>query len=159
MEDKKMISKNLTYGFNCASIFFVLSIISCASQAPVTIGLRDGKLAPCPNKPNCVSSDHKGKSPEIEPLAFKEKPEAAWEKLKTTVIAIGGNIEKDDNAYLWATFRSKIFRFVDDMEFRMDTKNKVIHLRSASRVGYSDMGVNKRRVEKLRSKFYQKKEK
>ncbi|MBW1642345.1 MAG: DUF1499 domain-containing protein [Deltaproteobacteria bacterium] len=154
-----MITRNLTYGFNCVSIIFVLSIISCASQAPVTIGLRDGKLAPCPNKPNCVSSDHQGKTSGIEPLAFKETPETAWEKLKMAIISIGGNIEKVDNVYLWATFRTRIFRFVDDMEFRMDAKNKVIHLRSASRVGYSDMGVNKRRVEKLRSKFYQEKEK
>ncbi|MBW1985008.1 MAG: DUF1499 domain-containing protein [Deltaproteobacteria bacterium] len=154
-----MITRNLTYGFNCVSIIFVLSIISCASQAPVTIGLRDGKLAPCPNKPNCVSSDHQGKTSGIEPLAFKETPETAWEKLKIAIISIGGNIEKVDNVYLWATFRTRIFRFVDDMEFRMDAKNKVIHLRSASRVGYSDMGVNKRRVEKLRSKFYQEKEK
>ena len=154
-----MTLENSTFGFNCLSIVFLLSIISCASQAPVTIGLRDGKLAPCPNKPNCVSSDHQGKASGIEPLVFKETPETAWEKLKTAVINIGGTIEKDDNTYLWATFRSKIFRFVDDMEFRMDVKNKVIHLRSASRVGYSDIGVNKRRVEKLRSKFYQEKEK
>ncbi|MCJ7772313.1 MAG: DUF1499 domain-containing protein, partial [Desulfobacterales bacterium] len=155
----KMITKNLTYGFNCVSIVFFLSIISCASQPPVTIGLRDGKLTPCPNKPNCVSSDHKGKTSEIEPLSFRETPEKAWKNLKLTVTNIGGKIEKDDNNYLWATFRTKLFRFVDDMEFRMDVESKVIHLRSASRVGYSDMGVNKRRVEKLRSKFYQENEK
>jgi len=151
-----MIAKNLMYGFNCISIIFVLSIISCASQAPVTIGLRDEKLAPCPNKPNCVSSDHKGRTSGIEPLVFEGTPDTAWQKLKTAVINIGGKIEKDDSGYLWATFRSKIFRFVDDMEFRMDAQNNVIHLRSASRVGYSDLGVNRRRAEKLRSKFYQK---
>ena len=154
-----MTAKNLTYGFNYISIVFLLTLFSCASQAPPSLGLRDGKLAPCPNKPNCVSSDHKDKASGIESMAFKETPEMAWEKLKAAVTTIGGKIEKDDNNYLWATFRSRIFRFVDDMEFRMDSKNKVIHLRSASRVGYSDLGVNRKRVEKLRSKFYLEKEK
>jgi len=154
-----MIIKNISLGFNCISMVFLFSIISCASQAPVTIGLRDGKLVPCPNTPNCVSSEHKGKRSEIEPLVFHGTPERAWEKLKAAIVSIGGDIEKDETTYLWATFRSKIFRFVDDVECRMDEKNKVIHLRSASRVGYSDMGVNRRRVEKIRSKFYKDKEK
>lgn len=139
------------------SALFLLTAMSCASHPPKNLGLKDGRLRPCPNKPNCASSEFTNKPSWIKPFAFEGLAEDAWEKLKISVIAIGGNIEKDENIYLWATFRTKLFRFVDDMEFRMDAKNKVIHLRSASRLGYSDLGVNKRRVKKLRSKFYQKK--
>lgn len=145
--------------FNCLSIIILFTTMSCASQPPTSIGLQDGKLRHRPKKPNCVSSEHKSKTSWVEPLAFKGEPKAAWKKLKIAVTHIGGNIEKDDHPYLWATFRTKILRFVDDMEFRMDAKNKVIHIRSASRVGYSDMGVNRKRVKKLRTEFYHKKEK
>lgn len=139
------------------SALLLLTTISCASHPPKTIGLKNGRLRSCPNKPNCVSSEFKTMASWVEPLTFDGKSKDAWEQLKISVLTIGGNIEKDEDIYLWATFRSKVFRFVDDMEFRMDTKNKVIHLRSASRVGYSDLGVNRRRVKKLRSNFYQKK--
>jgi len=153
-----MISKIIPNWFNHLSIIFLLTTVSCASQPPTSIGLKDGKLAPCPNTPNCVSSEQTSTSSRVEPLTFNGIPEDAWQKLKSAVIDIGGKIEKEDTSYLWATFRSKIFGFVDDMEFRMDAKNRVIHMRSASRVGYSDMGVNKKRVEKLRSRFDQEKE-
>ena len=68
---------------------------------------------------------------------------------------MGGQIEQDTGAYLWAAFRSKGYRFVDDLECRMDIDSKVIHVRSASRVGHSDLGVNRKRVEALRSKMAQ----
>ena len=65
------------------------------------------------------------------------------------IVAAGGNIESDDGKYLWATFTSPIFRFVDDFEARIDEQNAEIHLRSASRVGHGDMGVNKKRVDAI----------
>jgi len=148
--------KMLPHWFNHLSILFLLTTISCAAQPPASIGLKDGRLTPCPHKPNCVSSESKTESSRIEPLTFTGSPAAAWEKLKAAIVDIGGRIEKDENYYLWATFRSKIFRFVDDVECRMDAESNVIHLRSASRVGYSDFGVNRRRINKLRSKFNQK---
>ncbi len=154
-----MALKIVPYWVNHLSIILLLTTVSCASQPPADIGLRDKKLRLCPNTPNCVSSEHKDKSFWVEPLAFKETPHVAWEKLKMAVNAIGGTIEKEERPYLWATFRTKVFRFVDDMEFRMDSEDKVIHLRSASRVGYSDLGVNMRRVKKLRAKFNPEKEK
>jgi uncharacterized protein (DUF1499 family) len=68
---------------------------------------------------------------------------------------MGGTIARQSDEYVWATFRTKVFRFVDDMEFRMAAEENTIHVRSASRVGYSDLGLNRRRMEELRSKFYE----
>jgi uncharacterized protein (DUF1499 family) len=71
---------------------------------------------------------------------------------------MGGKIEEEHDDYLWTTFTSRVFRFVDDVEFRMVSAAGKIHVRSGSRVGYSDLGVNRRRVEKLRALFNQKKD-
>jgi uncharacterized protein (DUF1499 family) len=71
---------------------------------------------------------------------------------------MGGEIQEEHDGYLWTTFTSRLFRFVDDVEFRMVFTDGIIHVRSGSRVGYSDLGVNRRRVEKLRTLFNQKKD-
>jgi len=68
---------------------------------------------------------------------------------------MGGKIVLEDGSYLWATFSTRIFRFIDDLELRMDEESDVIHVRSSSRVGYSDLGANRRRVEDLRLRFAQ----
>ncbi|MBP1699934.1 MAG: hypothetical protein H6Q41_5122 [Deltaproteobacteria bacterium] len=72
---------------------------------------------------------------------------------------MGGKIQKEQDGFLWATFTSRVFRFVDDVEFRMVSTAGMIYVRSGSRVGYSDLGVNRKRVEKLRTLFNQKKDK
>lgn len=127
--------------------------MSCASRRQPRTGMVDGKLLPCPGSPNCVSSEEKNGPFSVDPLTFKGAPEVAWESLKRAVQGMGGKIEQEAENYLWATFRTKVFRFVDDLECRMDAANGVIHVRSASRVGYSDLGVNRKRVEALRSGF------
>jgi uncharacterized protein (DUF1499 family) len=71
---------------------------------------------------------------------------------------MGGKIQEEHEGYLWATFTSKVFRFVDDVEFRMVSADGIVHVRSGSRVGYSDLGVNRRRVEKLRTLFNRKRD-
>ena len=119
----------------------------------------DGKLRPCPDSPNCVSSESDRSSSRVEPLTFKDPPEKAWGDLKETIRKMGGTIQEENDGYLWATFTSKVFRFVDDVEFRMVLSAGMIHVRSGSRKGYSDLGVNRRRVEKLRTLFNQKKQK
>ncbi len=63
-------------------------------------------------------------------------------------------MEQGDDRYLWATFRSRVFRFVDDLELRLDEAGGVIHVRSAARLGYADFGVNRKRVVALRNRFY-----
>ena len=132
----------------------LLSVFSCASN-PRKVQLIDGKLRPCPSSPNCVSSEGDRPSSRVEPLTFKGSPERVWDNLKETIREMGGKIQEEHDGYLWATFTSRVFRFVDDVEFRMVPSDGIIHVRSGSRVGYSDLGVNRKRVEKLRAGFDQ----
>jgi uncharacterized protein (DUF1499 family) len=133
----------------------LLTILSCASNPP-KVQLVDGRLRACPDSPNCVSSESDRASSRVEPLTFQGPPEKARSDLKETLHEMGGKIQEDREGYLWATFTSRVFRFVDDVEFRMVSTDGMIHVRSGSRVGYSDLGVNRRRVEKLRTLFNQK---
>ena len=114
-------------------------------------------LKPCPNKPNCVSSlstddDHRVKafSYSIDNQTAKELLLALIKELPRTEI-----VTQTDN-YLHVTFTSLVFRFVDDVEFLWQSEKKLIQVRSASRIGYSDFGVNRKRVEMLRKKFTEK---
>jgi len=131
-------------------LFVYLSIDSRRARET---GLLNGKLRPCPGTPNCVVSENSGKDSYIEPLTFSGEPGAAWEHAKEALTGLGGRIEKNTGDYLWATFRSRIWRFVDDTELRLDAAGKVIHVRSASRVGKGDLGVNRKRIERLRNLF------
>jgi len=129
----------------------LLAIRSAMSQRPNNLGVQDEKLAPCPSSPNCVSSQTESEQHAIEPLPFepgfkvKEAIVNALSSMPRTVI-----IEETDD-YVYAESTSLIFRFVDDVEVWIDRENNLIHFRSASRTGYSDMGVNRSRIEKLKS--------
>lgn len=129
-----------------------LVVMACSARAPM-VQLVEGKLRPCPDTPNCVSSESKSTTAAIAPLALSGDPVAAWERAGQAVVAIGGRIQSRSANHLWATFTSRLFRFVDDLELRLDEEDRVIHVRSASRVGRSDMGVNRKRVEQLRQQF------
>ncbi|MGD8566759.1 MAG: DUF1499 domain-containing protein [Gammaproteobacteria bacterium] len=130
-----------------------LSMVSHYSANPSDHGLRGGHLQSCPATPNCVVSEEvDGKN--IEPLDIHGMDSAtAWNKLKEAVVATGGKIHEDDGHYLWATYASTVFRFVDDFEARLDAENQLIQMRSASRVGHSDMGVNKARIKTIAANF------
>lgn len=108
-------------------------------------GLVNGALAPCPSSPNCVCSE--AGTPESHAVA--SLPLTAWEQLPDNVEAQGGEIVTRNDDYIAATFASSLFGFVDDVEFRK--AEDAVHVRSASRVGHSDMGANQKRVEALRT--------
>lgn len=112
------------------------------------------KLKQCPDSPNCVSSQSTSASHKINPLPYSSSPEEATQQIKKIILALSGTklIEEKDQ-YLHFEFRSLVFRFIDDVEIVIDDSEKVIHLRSASRVGYSDFGANRRRIEKIKNKF------
>lgn len=131
-----------------AVAFVVMGQMSRSGSAP---GLEGGRLTACPNRPNCVSSENpQDKGHFIAPLKMPaDGPEAARATLRSVIEAMGGRISIDQNSYLAATFSSRLFGFVDDLELRLDAENGAIHLRSGSRVGYSDQGVNRKRAELL----------
>jgi uncharacterized protein (DUF1499 family) len=130
------------------ALFFILGVMSKSGKAP---GLIDGRLSPCPDKPNCVCSEHKDDAGHyVEPVIIPENNTLdTLPVLKNVIQGMGGSIQAESDNYLAATFSSAIFGFVDDLEIRIDTDQEVIHMRSASRVGHGDMGVNRHRTELL----------
>jgi uncharacterized protein (DUF1499 family) len=110
----------------------------------------------CPSSPNCVSSLSKDSRHLIDPLHFKDSSDEAFECLKQIVKdEKRSTIITEERDYVHAEFRT-LLGFVDDVEFSLDHENRVIHMRSASRVGYWDLGVNRRRLEEIRSKYLKK---
>lgn len=149
--------RKMIYGFLAVVLIFILLLVvlSVVSRNQPVTGLVDGRLRSCPDTPNCVSSEDEGKPSYVEPLWFKTAPENSWKIVKDAIQVMGGKIELENDGYLHATFMTAVFRFVDDVELRMDEKHAVIHVRSASRVGRSDMGLNRKRVDYLRAQFSQ----
>lgn len=118
------------------------------------LGIHHGKLSPCPTSPNCVCSDSTNKKHYIEPYQLKVKPGKGWEVFKEVISALPRiTIISATNYYLHAEARSRIFRFVDDLEFQLHPQQNIIAIRSAARLGYYDLGVNRHRLEKMRSKL------
>jgi len=115
---------------------------------------KDGRLRPCPDKPNCVSSQSPHRSHRVDPIPFQGDPGEAMATVRAAVESMpGARVVTATDAWLHAEFTSRVFRFVDDLEALLDPDEGVIHVRSASRVGYSDLGANRRRVEALRAAF------
>jgi uncharacterized protein (DUF1499 family) len=137
--------------------FGLLAYLGAASRRPrptTPIAARDGELRPCRRTTNCVCSQPGCGGRQVEPLAFGGPAEAAMERLAATLVALPGvRVVERDGGYLRAEARSRVFGFVDDFEARPDPATGVIHVRSASRVGISDRGVNARRVTLVRERF------
>jgi len=132
--------------------FFVRGFMSRSGSAS---GLMNNQLAACSDKPNCVCSEV---SPEMDsyispitlPFDNLAKSKAI---LVAAIVDLGGQIQAENDDYLAATFTSAFFGFVDDLEARLDVSKGVLHIRSASRVGHSDFGINRKRVELLKRRF------
>jgi len=122
-------------------------------RPPATLGLTEGRLAPCPGSPNCVSSQASADGPWVEALRYAGDSGQARNRLLAILKGMDRvQIQRADANYIHAEFRSVLFGFVDDVEFYFDPPG-VIQVRSASRLGYSDLGVNRERVETIRARF------
>lgn len=109
-------------------------------------------LAPCPSSPNCVSTQATDEGYAIEPFRYRKSKAEAKESLKEIVRTMPRTkLVEEDESYLHYEFTSLLLRFVDDVEFLFDDESKTIHFRSASRTGYGDLGVNRKRMEEIRS--------
>jgi uncharacterized protein (DUF1499 family) len=126
-----------------------------AGDRPTNLGVKEGKLAPCPTSPNCViSQGDEDAEHAIAPLAYSGDPAQAIAKLTAIVKAMPRTtIIESTDSYLYAEFASKLLGFVDDVEFYLDPAESVIQVRSASRLGQSDLGVNRQRVEAIRQEL------
>lgn len=136
-----------------STMLLLLALAGCAGERPATLGLHDGHLAGCPPIPNCVSSEAAGEQ-QIDPFTYSGDRAAARQRLldllhrepRTTLV-----VAQSD--YLHVEFASAFFGFVDDGEFFFPAEQPIIEVRSAARLGRSDFGVNRRRLERLRNAF------
>ena len=135
----------------------LIALSSCASgdsPAQSTFDPATSQFAPCPDSPNCVSTAATDEEHAIEPYSFDDSVADAKARMvaivnempRTTIVG-----ETDD--YLHVEFRSRVFRFVDDVEFFFDEADSLVQFRSASRIGESDMGVNRKRMEEIRTRI------
>lgn len=149
-----MLSSIVTLLAVVAVVFAALGWWS-ARATPAALGLVNGRLAVCDAAPHCVCSDTGEASDTahwVAAIALPTLDEATrWRVVREVLAASGGALSREEQSYLHATYTSRLFRFVDDLELRMDGAQ--LHIRSASRVGYSDLGANRQRVEDLRARL------
>ena len=146
---------SLLLGIVAMASGFGLGLFSC--RIP-DLGVQSGQLTPCPERPNCVCSQDPKDSHRVEPIALAgelgEDLDAAWRKAKALVAAWPRSVLLEETPeYVRYQCASLVFRFKDDIELLLDRDQKLIHVRAGARVGYSDMGVNRKRVEKLREEL------
>ena len=136
----------------------LLLFVGCTSAIKKETGVVEGRFYPCPTSPNCVSSMAPIEdSHYIEPMVYNditrdlavEKIAVILKELKNTTI-----VEKSDE-YIHIEVRTSFFKFIDDVEFYFPEGKNIIHIRSLARTGYSDFGVNRKRMEKIRVRFYE----
>ncbi|MFT7472803.1 MAG: hypothetical protein ACI8XU_002707 [Kiritimatiellia bacterium] len=131
------------------SLLALLPFLSaCAGEPPQDIGVRDGRLIACPESPNCVSSYESSEEHSIAAL------DGDLNQIQQILVAMdGANIVEQSSNYLYAEFTSSLMGYVDDVEFLYDAASNTTQVRSASRIGYSDMGANRSRVEAIRTQL------
>jgi uncharacterized protein (DUF1499 family) len=131
-----------------------MMLAGCSAPMPKNLGVHAGRLTPCPSSPNCVCSQDHDKQHAIAPFAYNGPRPAAMARLAAAIRGMyGARIVEQTDDYLHAEYTTRWLRFVDDVEFYVPADAGLIQVRSASRVGYSDFGVNRKRVEAIRHRF------
>ena len=126
-------------------------LVGVYSPRPDNLGVRDGQLAPCPASPNCVSTFSSDAEHAIAPLPYSASTAQMHDNLVAVLTALPrAKIVTDQPTYIHAELRTRMMGFVDDAEFYFDEANGLLHMRSGSRLGYSDLGVNRRNMEQIR---------
>jgi len=156
--DKRMMEMKvflmIVAGLILAGVLFFVVLAVLSQKEPDNLGMHQGKLRVCSDAPNCVCSEAHSMGDDahfIQTISTLSVKGDVWKLLQAKIVEQGGKLEKVEPNYLYATFSSPLFHYVDDVECRLDKSAGVIHIRSASRVGHSDLGVNRKRVEALRT--------
>jgi uncharacterized protein (DUF1499 family) len=136
-------------------LFFVLRWqVKLMSRMPNNLGVVNGRLAPCPESPNCVSTYETDAVHGIEAMVYAGETAVAQEKIITIIQAMpNSTLITNEPSYIYAEFRSPTMGFIDDVEFYFDEERGFIQFRSASRLGYGDMNANRNRMEKIRNAY------
>ena len=147
---------NRSWGIYLLSVAIATLVNGCSS--PKTDGNSNqlNRLAGCPGPSNCVSSEAQDVRHAVAPFRLAGDSTTGWQSMARIVASLPrSSIVKKTDTYLHAEFRSRVFRFIDDLELLLDPATGNVAIRSASRVGYSDLGVNRRRVKTLRQELMQ----
>jgi|TARA_B110000305_G_C19168766_1_gene506179 uncharacterized protein (DUF1499 family) len=148
----KISLKQITIIFGV--VIILLEISGCSASRPDNLGLKNNLLLSCPESPNCVLSQQSDEKHRIQPLAYTGSLEVAKERLSQVILSLENTRIIIQNRDYWhVEFTSRWLRFIDDVEFYFVESEPLIHLRSASRLGYYDFGANQKRVEKIRTRF------
>ncbi len=133
-----------------ALFLIVMSAFGNVGHAQDSGNGRPAELAPCPNSPNCVSTKSKDPGRAMPPLPYLGSGRESLDRLVAIVLEMKrATIVASSPIYLHVKFRSALFRFVDDVEFVLEDSASVVHFRSASRTGYYDFGVNRKRMKEI----------
>jgi len=140
---------------NIFTIVLIVLLTSCGRQIPDGLGINEnGRLKACPDSPNCVSTQSKIEQSKIKPITYVNDDDLAFDLLvKLIKEDQAANIIKAEKPYIHAAYYTKMKIFIDDVEFYQDRTNKKFHFRSASRVGHSDLGKNRDRMEEIRANY------
>lgn len=133
----------------CVPLFL---LVACAGERPANLGVKDGRLTACPTSPNCISSTATDEQHRVLPFATGTDPDATFKRLMEIVKnRPDATVIEITDTYLKVELRTTLF--VDDAEFFLDRGDLTIEIRSASRIGYSDLGLNRRRIEEIRDQL------
>ena len=133
-----------------------MALFSCAGKRPADLGVIDGHLRPCPSSPNCVCSEDQDEQHGIAPLTYTGDPAAAFARARAAALSLPRTELIAETAnYMHFESTTPLMGFVDDLELQLEPARNQIAIRSASRLGYGDMGVNRKRVEELRAAYNQ----
>ena len=134
--------------YSCLAMILILT--GCTGKTPTTLG----QFAPCPDSPNCVSTQASDEKHAIDPISFSGTKGKAKNRLLEIIHSLPRTrVVTDTQDYLHVEFTSRVLRFVDDTEFYFGVTGGTIHFRSASRLGYSDLGANRKRMKTIRARF------
>jgi len=129
-----------------------MPVFSCSGTRPADLGVKDGRLLPCPASPNCVSSDAPDPAHSVAPFQLVVPSTDGWRAARAAIDGLPRTkIITSTDDYLHAECSSAVFGFVDDLELHLRRGENLIAVRSAARLGHGDFGVNRQRVEQLRA--------
>ena len=151
---KLMIRLVIGVGVIVVVLMAIMAILARVVKSPANLGIREGKLAPCPDSPNCVSTQSQDPRHAIAPIPYT----ASLAVTRYNLLHIIHSMERstiitENPTYIHAEFRTKGFRYVDDVEFYLDQEAQLIHFRSSARLPYYDFEVNRKRMEAIRTAF------
>lgn len=139
----------------CAALLLVgLVVMSWFAKPPTDLGVKDGQLTDCPSSPNCVGSQSSAESHQMPAWSFEDDAAAAKQRLLKAIQSVPrSKIVEQTEHYIRVEYTTAILRFVDDAEFLIKPETKQIHFRSASRIGRSDLGANRKRMSQVKAAF------